>query len=309
MTPRPPHSDTIMRTDYRLVSESHPFSHSTACPILARDVPAGQLRSVPLPSVHLPDGSMPRICHGARHGASRSPYHRRRRLVSSQHAYSSSSPVLPLYLLIISFSTFGGTRSYRSRFIAYDARPFVAERSAETYWNMLARGTLARTTFMLPRSASSATMPRLLLMSPMTSPMYSSGVVTSTFIIGSISLAPASLSPLRAACRPAISKAMTEESTSWYEPSTKVALQPMTGKPASTPLDMMDSRPLATPGMYSLGTAPPLISWSNMKPEVAPSSDSASSGSNLTTILANWPEPPDCFLWVYSTVAVRVMAS
>merc|ERR1719183_1244035 len=271
MTPRPPHSDTIMRTDYRLVSESHPFSHSTACPILARDVPAGQLRSVPLPSVHLPDGSMPRICHGARHGASRSPYHRRRRLVSSQHAYSSSSPALPLYLDMISFSTLGGTRSYRSRFIAYDARPLVDERRADTYWNMLASGTLARTTFMLPRSDSSATMPRLLLMSPMTSPMYSSGVVTSTFIIGSMSFAPASLSPLRAHWRPAISKAITDESTSWYWPSSSVALHPITGKPASTPEPITLSSPLATPGMYSLGTVPPLISCSNTKP-LGPSS-------------------------------------
>merc|ERR1719183_3145585 len=304
MTPRPPHSDTIMRTDYRLVSESHPFSHSTACPILARDVPAGQLRSVPLPSVHLPDGSMPRICHGARHGASRSPYHRRRRLVSSQHAYSSSSPALPLYLDMISFSTLGGTRSYRSRFIAYDARPLVAERRSDTYWNMFASGTLARTTFMLPRSASSATMPRLLLMSPMTSPMYSSGVVTSTFIIGSISLAPASRRPLRAAARPAISKAITDESTSWKAPSVRVALTPMTGKPARMPLDMIDSRPFATPGMYSLGTEPPLISCSNWKPASSPTS-----GSNLTCTLANWPEPPDCFLCVWSMTHGLVIAS
>mmetsp|Transcript_31773 Transcript_31773/g.68281 ORF Transcript_31773/g.68281 Transcript_31773/m.68281 type:complete len:232 (-) Transcript_31773:1487-2182(-) len=168
---------------------------------------------------------------------------------------------------------------------------------------MLASGTLARTTFMLPRSASSETMPRLLLTSPMTSPMDSSGVVTSTFITGSMSLAPASRRPLRAAARPAISKAITEESTSWKAPSTSVALHPMTGKPASTPEDIMDSSPLATPGMYSLGTVPPLISCSKRKPP------SSSSGSKRTTILANWPEPPDCFLCVCSMVVVRVIAS
>mmetsp|Transcript_7447 Transcript_7447/g.12559 ORF Transcript_7447/g.12559 Transcript_7447/m.12559 type:complete len:327 (+) Transcript_7447:523-1503(+) len=174
---------------------------------------------------------------------------------------------------------------------------------------MFASGTLARTTFMLPRSASSSTIPRLLLMSPITSPIDSSGVVTSTFIIGSISCAPAARRPLRAHCRPAISKAMTDESTSWKPPSTRVALHPMTGKPARTPLVIIDSRPLAAPGMYSLGTEPPLMSWSKMKPTGPSSSSAASSGSNLTTILAYWPEPPDCFLWVYSTVADFVIAS
>mmetsp|Transcript_11034 Transcript_11034/g.29224 ORF Transcript_11034/g.29224 Transcript_11034/m.29224 type:complete len:234 (-) Transcript_11034:231-932(-) len=81
----------------------------------------------------------------------------------------------------------------------------------------------------------------------------------------------------------------------------------MTGKPARMPLLMIDSSPLETPGMYSLGTVPPLISWSKMKPVL--SSSSSESGANLTTTLANWPEPPDCFLCVYSTVASRVIAS
>mmetsp|Transcript_10554 Transcript_10554/g.22424 ORF Transcript_10554/g.22424 Transcript_10554/m.22424 type:complete len:225 (-) Transcript_10554:486-1160(-) len=71
------------------------------------------------------------------------------------------------------------------------------------------------------------------------------------------------------------------------------------------PLLITDSRPLATPGMYSFGTVPPLISCSNTKPEA----DSSSRGSNLTTILANWPEPPDCFLCVCSIVHGREMAS
>eukprot|EP00967_Tisochrysis_lutea_P124990 scaffold209589_cov35-Tisochrysis_lutea.AAC.6 len=89
---------------------------------------------------------------------------------------SSSSPVLPLYLARSSFSTLGGTISYESSSIVYEARPLVSERSEETYWNMLASGTLARTTFMLPRSESSATMPRRELMSPITSPIDSSGL-------------------------------------------------------------------------------------------------------------------------------------
>ena len=190
----------------------------------------------------------------------------------------------------------GGIISVRVRGSASGGSTLVIERREDTYWNMLASGTLARTTFMLPRSASSPIMPRLLLMSPITSPIDSSGVVTSTFISGSMSFAPAARRPLRAAALPAISNAITDESTSWKAPSTRVAcheesgdgartrdgagacvsrssmarsrrisrrfitLQPMTGKPARMPEPMIDSRPFATPGMYSLGTAPPLIS-------------------------------------------------
>mmetsp|Transcript_27897 Transcript_27897/g.75182 ORF Transcript_27897/g.75182 Transcript_27897/m.75182 type:complete len:231 (-) Transcript_27897:648-1340(-) len=78
----------------------------------------------------------------------------------------------------------------------------------------------------------------------------------------------------------------------------------MTGKPATTPVPMTDSRPLATPGMYSLGTEPPLMSDSKRKPS-APSSR----GSNLILTLANWPEPPDCFLCVCSISVAWVMHS
>ena len=57
--------------------------------------------------------------------------------------------------------------------------------------------------------------PRRLLRSPITSPMFSSGVVTSTAIIGSMragsALRAASLKPIE----PAILKASSEESTSW----------------------------------------------------------------------------------------------
>ena len=55
---------------------------------------------------------------------------------------------------------------------------------------------------------------------------------------------------------------------------------------------MTDLMPFSTPGMYSFGTEPPTIRLSNEKP---------SPGSvGVITILtsANWPEPPDCFLWV-----------
>mmetsp|Transcript_20431 Transcript_20431/g.60309 ORF Transcript_20431/g.60309 Transcript_20431/m.60309 type:complete len:209 (-) Transcript_20431:1127-1753(-) len=56
--------------------------------------------------------------------------------------------------------------------------------------------------------------------------------------------------------------------------------------------------------MYSLGTAPPLMSLSNWKPS-APSVR----GSNLIFTLANWPEPPDCFLCVCSISQALVMHS
>merc|ERR1712085_98669 len=40
---------------------------------------------------------------------------------------------------------------------------------------------------------------------------------------------------------------------------------PKTGNPATTPVPRTDSIPLATPGMYSFGTDPPLISDANSK--------------------------------------------
>ena len=63
----------------------------------------------------------------------------------------------------------------------------------------------------------------------MTSPMKASGIRTSTFMIGSrmtgSALAKASLT----AIEPAILKAISDESTSWYAPSTSVSLIPTSG--------------------------------------------------------------------------------
>ena len=67
------------------------------------------------------------------------------------------------------------------------------------------------------------------------------------------------------AAREAISNASTEESTSGKAPATRVALTSMTGKPASRPFSLADFRPFSTPGMYSLGTAPPTMADSNTK--------------------------------------------
>ena len=71
-----------------------------------------------------------------------------------------------------------------------------------------------------------------------------------------------------------------------------VALKSITGKPASRPLSLADSRPFWTPGMNSFGTEPPTIVLSNTKPEPG------SPGSNMIFTRANWPVPPVCFLCV-----------
>ena len=63
----------------------------------------------------------------------------------------------------------------------------------------------------------------------MTSPMYSSGVTTSTLIIGSsrigFALRKPSLKPKIAAMR----KLISSESTSWYDPSNNVTFTSTTG--------------------------------------------------------------------------------
>ena len=57
--------------------------------------------------------------------------------------------------------------------------------------------------------------PRRELMLPITSPMYSSGVTTSTAITGSSSTGLARLEASLKAIEPATLKAISDESTSW----------------------------------------------------------------------------------------------
>ena len=59
--------------------------------------------------------------------------------------------------------------------------------------------------------------------------MYSSGTVISTFIIGSKITDLACLHPSLNAIEAAILNAISEESTSWYEPSTNETLKSITG--------------------------------------------------------------------------------
>ena len=66
----------------------------------------------------------------------------------------------------------------------------------------------------------------------------------------------------------------------------------MIGKPISDPVSAVSRMPFSTDGIYSFGTLPPLTSSVKTKPEPR------SPGVTLMRISANWPEPPDCFLWV-----------
>ncbi|MCY1295510.1 hypothetical protein D9M70_448550 [compost metagenome] len=78
-------------------------------------------------------------------------------------------------------------------------------------------------------SSMPCTMPRRDDRSPITLPVNSSGVSTSTDIIGSSSAGRARRMPSLNAIEPAMRKAFSFESTSWYEPNTSVALMSTTG--------------------------------------------------------------------------------
>ncbi len=96
--------------------------------------------------------------------------------------------------------------------------------------------------------------------------MKSSGVSTSTAIIGSSRTGVAFLMPSLNAIDAAILNAFSFESTSCDEPSNSVTLTSTTGKPASTPFGSVSTRPFCTAGMNSRGTEPPLIASTNSKP-------------------------------------------
>ena len=117
--------------------------------------------------------------------------------------------------------------------------------------------------------------------------MYSSGTVTSTFIIGSNITDLACLQASLNAIEAAILNAISEESTSWYEPSTNVALKSITGYPASIPLSAASLIPSSIGLIYSLGTAPPTILLSNLIPLPG------SNGSISIHTSPYWPCPPD----------------
>ncbi len=129
--------------------------------------------------------------------------------------------------------------------------------------------------------------PRILLILLIILPVNSSGEVISSFITGSKSLGPAFFKQSLVAIMAAVLKAISDESTSWNEPSSKVALTFTTGKPCRIPSMRACLIPDSTAGIYSRGMAPPTILFTNSK--------LSSPGSRRRTIWANWPLPPVCF--------------
>ena len=95
-----------------------------------------------------------------------------------------------------------------------------AGRSRSRTSRSAARGAV--TASALPRRSWPSTRPRRRRESPITSPRNSSGVTTSTAKIGSSSTGLARLAASLIASEPATLKAISEESTSWYLPSTSV---------------------------------------------------------------------------------------
>jgi hypothetical protein len=113
---------------------------------------------------------------------------------------------------------------------------------------MLASGTMALTTCALPRDVLCHDLTTTGVQVADDVAENSSGVTTSTFITGSSSFRPAFWIAFAEAARDAISKAMTEESTSWYPPSISVTLTSTIGKPIMVPDVMTDFMPFSTPG-------------------------------------------------------------
>ena len=62
---------------------------------------------------------------------------------------------------------------------------------------------------------------------------------------------------------PAILKAISDESTSWNEPSNSVTLMSTIGNPAKMPVAIVSRMPWSTGLMYSRGMVPPTILSTN----------------------------------------------
>ena len=135
-----------------------------------------------------------------------------------------------------------------------------------------------------------STRPRRPFRSPIISPINSSGVVMVTFIMGSNRTGLALSTAFLNASEPAILNAISDESTAWNEPSSKVTLKSTQENPARTPLEADSTIPFSTAGMYVFGMAPPTMASTNSKPWPR------GSGSIWIQQSPNWPCPPVCFL-------------
>ena len=88
-------------------------------------------------------------------------------------------------------------------------------------------------------------------------------MITSTAMTGSRSFGlPRFIASLKA-MEPATLKAISLESTSWYEPSISSMRMSTTGYPASTPDSIASWMPRSIAGMYSFGIFPPTILSTN----------------------------------------------
>src|SRR6185312_3654873 len=154
----------------------------------------------------------------------------------------------PRTFLTISSAMPVGTSAYESNSIEYDAWPEVLDLRSPTYPNISDRGTSALMTMSPWRSSCDWICPRRLLMSPMTVPRNVSGVITSTANIGSSSTGLAMRAASLKAWLPAILNASSEESTSWYAPSSRETFTSTIGKPARTPNSMASWPPWSTEG-------------------------------------------------------------
>ena len=85
------------------------------------------------------------------------------------------------------------------------------------------------------------------------------------------------------AIEPAILKAISDESTSWNEPSTSVAFRSIIGKPATMPPASASRMPCSVGFQNSFGTDPPTIFDSNSTP---PPRSSGSTAISRVAVLA-----------------------
>jgi hypothetical protein len=83
----------------------------------------------------------------------------------------------------------------------------------------------------------------------MTSPINSLGTTISIIIIGSKRIGRHSGTPFLNPIEPAILNAISEESTSWYEPSYNLILTSTMGYPAITPPSIASWIPFSTAGI------------------------------------------------------------
>merc|ERR1712098_654235 len=105
---------------------------------------------------------------------------------------------------------------------------------------MFARGTNAFTTIAFPLVSWPVTIPHRDVKSPMMLPVYSSGVTTSTFIIGSRSFAPAFFKPSLIAALDAIRMPTHLSLHHVALHLLRQTLKSITGNPANGPLSITD---------------------------------------------------------------------